>query len=937
MYKSVVYKGEELLGEVEIYAQEQQQEEEVNRNKRRTVIDETVKEIRISHFSQASERCPPLAVLHTITSMGVCLKMEESTASSSTKISSQRESPLRLLHTSCIQENKTAVMHLGGEELHLVAMPSRSNERKHPCFWGFNVASGLYDSCLVMLNLRCLGIVFDLDETLIVANTMRSFEDKIEALQKKISTEVDQQRILAMLSEVKRYQDDKIILKQYVENDQVIENGKVIKTQLEVVPALSDNHQPLVRPLIRLPEKNIIFTRINPQIRDTSVLVRLRPAWEDLRSYLTARGRKRFEVYVCTMAERDYALEMWRLLDPESNLINSNELRDRIVCVSSGSRKSLLNVFQDGICHPKMALVIDDRMNVWDEKDQSRVHVVPAFAPYYAPQAEANNAVPILCVARNVACNVRGGFFKEFDEGLLQKIPDVAYEDDISNIPSPPDVSNYLVSEDDASAANGNRDPPSFDGMTDAEVERRLKETVSASSTIPSPISSTVSSLDPRLLQSLQYAVASSSSLMASQQPMPASQTSTIPYPNTQFPQVAPLVKQLGQVVHPEPSLQSSPAREEGEVPESELDPDTRRRLLILQHGQDSRENAPSESPFPARPSAQVSAAHVQSRGSWVPVEEEMSPRQLNRTPREFPLDSDPMNIEKHQTHHPSFFPKVENNIPSDRMIHENQRLPKEAPYRNDRMRLNHSTPNYHSFQEETPLNRSSSNRDLDLESERAFAIAETPVDILQEIAMKCETKVQFRPALVASRDLQFSIEAWFAGEKVGAGTGKTRREAQRQAAEGSIKKLAGIYMSRAKPDSGAMHGDSTASEPSRLLDPRLEGSKKSSGSVTALKEFCMVEGLGVNFLAQTPLSANSKPGEEVHAQVEIDGQLRCRLLKRPLESLRTMFGQFTPKRQGSLRPMQGMPHKRLKQEFPRVLQRLPSSARYHKNAPPVP
>jgi len=58
------------------------------------------------------------------------------------------------------------------------------------------------------------------------------------------------------------------------------------------------------------------------------------------------------------------------------------------VYVITGSRKSLFNVFQDGICHPKMALVIDDRMNVWDEKDQSRVHVVPAFAPYYAPQAE---------------------------------------------------------------------------------------------------------------------------------------------------------------------------------------------------------------------------------------------------------------------------------------------------------------------------------------------------------------------------------------------------------------------------------------------------------------------------------------------------------------------------------------------------------------------
>uniref|UniRef100_A0A804LMM7 protein-serine/threonine phosphatase n=1 Tax=Zea mays TaxID=4577 RepID=A0A804LMM7_MAIZE len=104
--------------------------------------------------------------------------------------------------------------------------------------------------------------------------------------------------------------------------------------------------------------------------------------------------------------------EMWRLLDPDSRLINSVQLHDRMVCVKSGLKKSLLNVFHDGSCHPGMALVIDDRLKVWDEKDQLRVHVVPAFTPYYAPQAEANCSIPVLCVARNVACNVRGGFFK---------------------------------------------------------------------------------------------------------------------------------------------------------------------------------------------------------------------------------------------------------------------------------------------------------------------------------------------------------------------------------------------------------------------------------------------------------------------------------------------------------------------------------------------
>ncbi|XP_030969184.1 RNA polymerase II C-terminal domain phosphatase-like 1 [Quercus lobata] len=952
MYKAVLYQGEELLGEVEIYPEEKEKIE--------------VKEIRISQFSQASERCPPLAVLHTITATGISFKMES-------KSSLSQDSPLFDLHSSCFKEHKTAIMPLGGgEELHLVAMYSKNNDKQYPCFWGFNVASGLYDSCLVMLNLRCLGIVFDLDETLIVANTMRSFEDRIEALQRKINSEVDPQRISGMLAEVKRYQDDKIILKQYAENDQVVENGKVIKTQSEVVPALSDNHQTIIRPLIRLQEKNIILTRINPQIRDTSVLVRLRPAWDDLRSYLIARGRKRFEVYVCTMAERDYALEMWRLLDPDLNLINSKELLDRIVCVKSGSRKSLFNVFHDGLCHPKMALVIDDRLKVWDEKDQPRVHVVPAFAPYYAPQAEANNAIPVLCVARNVACNVRGGFFKEFDEGLLQKIPEISYEDDIKDIPSPPDVSNYLVSEDDGSASNGNKDPLSFDGMADAEVERRLKDAISAPSI--------VTTLDPRLPPALQFTVAPPSGSIA----MQTTQGSMMPFSNVQFPPATSLVKPLGQVGAPETSLQSSPAREEGEVPESELDPDTRRRLLILQHGQDTRDHAPAEPPFPVRPPLQVAVPRAQSHSGWFPVEEEMSPRQVSRAvPKEFPLDAEPMHIEKHRPQHPSFFPKVESSVTSDRVVHENQRLSKEAFHRDDRLRLNHALSSYYSFSgEDIPLGRSSSSsRDVDFESGRGVSNAETPAGVLHDIAMKCGTKVEFRPALFTSMELQFSFEAWFAGEKIGEGLGRTRREAHRLAAECSLKNLANIYMSRVKADSGSMPGDlsrfpnandngfvgnlssfgnqplpkeesvsfSTAAEPSRLLDPRLEGSKKSMGSVSALKELCLMEGLDVAFQPRPPPSGNSVQNDEVYAQVEIDGlvlgkgigltwdEAKMQAAEKALGTLRSTHGQFSQKRQGSPRALHGMSNKRMKPEFQRVMQRMPSSARYAKNAPPVP
>lgn len=957
MYNSsssiVVYEGDKLVGEVDaVYWQENQ------------VIME---EIKISYLSNPSERCTPLAVLHTIATNGVSFKLECK--------SQFLYSQLNHMHSTCLRENKTAVMPLGDMELHLVAMLSRKNDKQCPCFWGFRITSGLYDSCLVMLNLRCLGIVFDLDETLIVANTMRSFEDRIEALQRKIYADSDTHRVSGMLAEIKRYQEDKLVLKQYAENDQVLENGKVIKSQPEVIHALSDSHQPIVRPIIRLQDKNVILTRINPLIRDTSVLVRLRPAWEDLRSYLIARGRKRFEVFVCTMAERDYALEMWRLLDPESKLINTKEILERIVCVKPGLKKSLFNVFQNGNCNPNLALVIDDRLKVWDEKDQPRVHVVPAFAPYYAPQAEANNAVPVLCVARNVACNVRGGFFKDFDEGILLRILEVKFEDDVKDIPLHPDVSNYLISEDDASALNVNKDSLSFDGMADIEVERRLKDEISASPAVL-PI---VTTADPRLVPPVVYPPITNHAPTMLGQVLPVSSKS--------LPQVTSILKTVNQVGLSETSLQNSPAREEGEVPESELDPDTRRRLLILQHGQDMRD-PPIEPKFPTRPPPlQVSVPQVQGRGNWFPVEKKMSPRQLNPPvpvpPKEFPLQLELPPVDKQQPRHSPFVRKVDSSTPSDMVFNnEGQMMPKEALQREERLRPSPTLSTYPSFSgEEVSLARSSSsNRHLDLEPGRIEEFAETPVRALQDIASKCRTKVEFRSALVPSMGLQFSVEVWFAGEKIGAATGRTRREAQRQAAEESLLNLADKYISHLNPNTGPVHGDGNrfpsangngfvgdvnsfgyqplqdesptfqyGQGPSRVMDPRLEGSKNLMGSVSALKELCMMEGLAFSFQPQPQFSTNMGQHNEVYAQVEVDGQVlgkgsgltwdeaKLQAADKALGSLRSMNGQSSYKRQGSPRSVQGMPNKRFKPEFPRFLQRVPSSSRYPKNAYPLP
>ncbi|XP_066332182.1 RNA polymerase II C-terminal domain phosphatase-like 1 isoform X1 [Miscanthus floridulus] len=923
MFKSMVYYGNTSIGEVEVWPKGEASEG--------LAVAAWAREIRVDRLSPPSERCPPLAVMHTVAVGARCLVME----SRPPVAADVAPMPLVAMHAACLRDNKTAVVPLGDGELHLVAMTSRRNLTNHACFWGYKLPFGLYNSCLTMLNLRCLGIVFDLDETLIVANTSRSFEDRIDGLQRKLSNETDPQRRNGMLSEIKRYQDDKSILKQYIEGDQVYDDGKVYKAQPEIVPPLSDNQQPMTRPVIRLQDKNIILTRIDPLIRDTSVLVRLRPAWEDLRSYLIARGRKRFEVYVCTMAERDYALEMWRLLDPDSRLINSVQLHDRMVCVKSGLKKSLLNVFHDGSCHPGMALVIDDRLKVWDEKDQLRVHVVPAFTPYYAPQAEANCSIPVLCVARNVACNVRGGFFKDFDEGLLPRISNVHYEDEVNDISSAPDVGKYLITEDEnAALVNGNRDSLPFDGMADAEVERRMKE-----------------------------ANAQAFHQTAGNFVMPVA-----PAQNFVSSSVAPLALPLGMmpppfsqpVVQPgfSDSLQGSPAREEGEVPESELDPDTRRRLLILQHGQDTRDPTP---PLPAIPPVQVPVPPVQPHGNWFPTEDGLNPSNLNRGSAGFTVESDSMLYEKKQPPHPSFFHGGDSPMSSDRFGYQNQRFPSQLPHTEDHHILqNHAPPKYRSFSGEELAARHvpSSQRNNQIESGRHFAqYAGTSAGILEGIALKCGSKVEYRSTLCDTAELQFSIEVWIVGEKVGEGIGRTRREAQRQAAEMSLRNLANKYLS-SDPNrltdmkengfssnrnvfgySGNTRDDmlpfSSTSEESRFMKMEENNSRKTGGSVAALKELCMVEGYNLVF-QERPSPADGLVGKESYAQVEVGGQIlgkgvgltweeaKLQAADEALGTLRSMLGQLGHKRSGSPRSLAPNFNKRFKPDFPRTVQRVP-------------
>lgn len=106
--------------------------------------------------------------------------------------------------------------------------------------------------------------------------------------------------------------------------------------------------------------------------------------------------------------------------------------------------------------------------------------------------------------------------------------------------------------------------------------------------------------------------------------------TENMHYPPRRHIPVVPVSTRL-----PEGNIQSSPGREEGEVPETDIDPDTRRRLLILQHGMDA-----SKPPAPAAPPLQVQIPPVVAPGGgWLGIEEEMSPRRPSRRSPELVLE----------------------------------------------------------------------------------------------------------------------------------------------------------------------------------------------------------------------------------------------------------------------------------------------------------
>ena len=127
--------------------------------------------------------------------------------------------------------------------MHLVAMPSKLNKISIPMFLVLCGSGSI---------MRC--VFRDVEYAVFIANTMKSFEDRSELLTGWIGQESDPGRVNGVTNELRRYVNDRALLKQYIENDTVTDNGERYTVQMEAVPVNAACNENVVRRIIRLPE-----------------------------------------------------------------------------------------------------------------------------------------------------------------------------------------------------------------------------------------------------------------------------------------------------------------------------------------------------------------------------------------------------------------------------------------------------------------------------------------------------------------------------------------------------------------------------------------------------------------------------------------------------------------------------------------------------------
>eukprot|EP00775_Hariotina_reticulata_P002873 gene2873-3164_t len=356
-------------------------------------------------------------------------------------------------HSALLESQATIVVRFDDSDMELVFVPVKvktGSTSTGAAYWGYTVPAHLLNLASTALHCGRLLVVFDLDETLVMAHTVDSLSQRIrrvnaakEAKAAELrsfnsSNSSDEQSLLqkqhllqaelALLdAEVQLLQADFEMLDYYRRDMscRVLVKGPGAHSRLAEPSwekVYNSQGVELTRPVVRVEAggRPLIFTRIDPANRKTSVLLRLRPNWWQLKDYLSGmedvragmQRRQRWEVFICTTAEKEYAMEAWRLLDPDFSIFGREELLlKRMLCVPHPQKKDLLNVLRQelinlervsnpfgpatmklltdearglkaAISTAQLTVVVDDRADVWDQASRKALLQVMPFHPH---------------------------------------------------------------------------------------------------------------------------------------------------------------------------------------------------------------------------------------------------------------------------------------------------------------------------------------------------------------------------------------------------------------------------------------------------------------------------------------------------------------------------------------------------------------------------
>ena len=184
-----------------------------------------------------------------------------------------------------------------------------------------------------------IPVVLDLDETLVKGHSIAQLEKKWEDLKSKeqeTPEDPTDDEIVALNCDNLVY-TDKLLLTRFRDEEQVkgAENETIKATMVKGTYISSTQNSKISvvdRPCIELRDEGVYLSKILANQPHTSILLRPRPGWEQAYDSLVNSGadtidRNKVSVVasICTTAERNYAHEVWRILDRKSLLVPDRE------------------------------------------------------------------------------------------------------------------------------------------------------------------------------------------------------------------------------------------------------------------------------------------------------------------------------------------------------------------------------------------------------------------------------------------------------------------------------------------------------------------------------------------------------------------------------------------------------------------------------------